>query len=155
MPLSITPSDRLILSWDMFTIVPDSDIPSANGRAMDAETKCRFDVLWDGSQVDVTVTVVSLKVRIGAQQTSELLKHEQGHADLTWLAGLAAGRETLRDMRNAAGIGKKHGARSDKTQISYDDNTEHGTNDAHQTRWNGLLDAAILHKQAQVGHHSL
>jgi len=86
MPLSITPPKRLVLSWDMFSSVSDPDIPNANGRAMDADTECRFKVSWSGSQIDVTITVVALKVRIGAQQTGALLKHEQGHADLTWLA---------------------------------------------------------------------
>jgi hypothetical protein len=155
MPLTITPRNRLVLSWGMFDVVPDTDIPSANGRAMDADTECSFSVSWSGSQVDVTVSTDRLKVRIGAAQTDELLKHEQGHADLCWLAGLAAGREILSGTGNRDNIITRHGTRSQAVQDRYDRNTEHGTHSTHQGRWNRILDAAILHRQTIVDGHAL
>jgi len=58
-------------------------------------------------------------------------------------------------MHNRENIIEKHGNKLKIAQDYYDMNTEHGTNVAQQTRWNNLLDIAILHKQTQVGSHSL
>jgi hypothetical protein len=60
---------------------------------MNADTKCKFDVAWNGSDVTVTVSPDSLRLRIGASETAELLKHEHDHPDI--LTGLATGRAIL------------------------------------------------------------
>ena len=135
MPLSMTPDDRLILSWDMFEGV--SDIRDDEGESMDAFTSCRFDVKWSGNQVDVTVIAVQLKVRVDAVKTAALLKHEQGHADLCWLGGHAAGQAVLKNMRSGEFLVKKHGDLQKKIQSLYDGETEHGTNSQGQGRWQG------------------
>jgi hypothetical protein len=55
----------------------------------------QVDVAWNGSDVTATVSPDSLQVRIGASETAELLKHEQGYSDITFLTGIATGRAIL------------------------------------------------------------
>jgi hypothetical protein len=91
MPVTMSPTTRLVLSWDMFEDV--ATFEPENGQSMDANIKCRFDVAWNGSDVTVTVRPHSLRVSIGASETAELLKHVHDHSDITFLtASRLAGR---------------------------------------------------------------
>lgn len=158
MPVTMKPPQRLVLSWDMFTPVPA--IGARDGQSMNAETTCRFNVDFHGSHVTVTVspdppaeaplTSDGLKVRIGAQQTAELLKHEQGHADIVFLAGLAAGNAIARRQSGYQATIARHEALGAQLQRRYDQQTGHGANKAQQDRWNRLLDTAITLGQTTV-----
>jgi len=59
MSLSIDPPKRLILSKDMFEIVHGN--LASHGRAMDADTECKFDVQWSGHKVEVKAMIVALE----------------------------------------------------------------------------------------------
>lgn len=153
MPVTISPTSRFVLSWDMFDDVPN--IEPANGQSMDADTKCKFDVAWSGDDVTVTVGPDSLRVRIGASKTAELLKHEQGHSDITFLTGLAAGRAIARNSAGSQATIRSHQATGQRVQVRYDGQTEHGRNAAQQSRWNQLLDDAIQHSLTTVDGQAL
>jgi hypothetical protein len=153
MPVTMSPTPRLVLSWDMFEEV--ANIEPENGQSMDADTKCKFDVAWSGNDVTVTVSADSLRVRIGASKTAELLKHEQGHSDITYLTGLAAGRAVARNTSGASAAIRSHQATGGRVQVRYDAQTEHGRNAAQQSRWNQLLDDAIQHGLTTVDGQAL
>lgn len=157
MSLTIMPPDRLVLSWNLFDTASDNDpdLIDKDGNPMDACTRCKFSVTRTGSGVEVEITKAFFKIRMNAQKTSDLLKHEQGHADLAWLASLASGRECLKTKGNDAIISKKHEIRLSKADGSYDVDTKHGTNISSQAHWNHLLNNAIFHKKTQVGIHFL
>lgn len=153
MPVTMNPTTRLILSWDMFDEV--ATIEPENGQSMDADTKCKFDVAWNGSDVTVTVGPDSLRVRIGASETAELLKHEQGHSDITFLTGLATGRAILNNSAGGQTTISTHQTRGQRMQERYDRQTQHGRNATQQQRWNQILDAAIQHAQTVLDGQAL
>lgn len=153
MPVTMSPTPRLVLSWDMFEGV--ASIEPENGQSMDADTKCKFDVAWDGSDVTVTVSPDSLRVRNGAARTAELLKHEQGHSDITYLTGLAAGRAIARNSSGAQATIRSHQANGARVQLRYDRQTDHGRNTTQQNRWNQMLDDAIQHSLTTLDGQAL
>ena len=153
MPVTMNPTTRLVLSWDMFEEV--ATIEPENGQSMDADTKCKFDVSWNGSDVTVTVSPDSLRVRIGASKTAELLKHGQGHSDITFLTGLATGRAILNDSSGGQTTISAHQTRGQRMQERYDRQTQHGRNATQQQRWNQILDAAIQHAQTVLDGQAL
>ena len=153
MPVTMSPTPRLVLSWDMFEGV--ASIEPENGQSMDADTKCKFDVSWDGNDVTVTVSPDVLQVRIGAARTAQLLKHEQGHSDITYLTGLATGRAIARNSSGGQATIGSHQAIGARVQVRYDRQTEHGRNTAQQNRWNQILDDAIQHSLTTVDGQAL
>ncbi|HTI84468.1 MAG TPA: hypothetical protein VL614_28790 [Acetobacteraceae bacterium] len=153
MPVTMSPTPRFVLSWDMFDEVPN--IEPDHGQSMDADTKCKFDVAWNGDDVTVTVGPDSLRVRAGASKTAELLKHEQGHSDITYLTGLATGRAIARNSSGSQATIRSHQVTGQRVQARYDRQTEHGRNSAQQTRWNQLLDDAIQHNLTTVDGQAL
>ena len=153
MPVTMSPTPRFVLSWDMFEEV--ANLEPANGQSMDADTKCKFDVAWNGDDVTVTVGPDSLRVRIGASKTAELLKHEQGHSDITYLTGLAAGRAIARNSSGGQATIRSHQAIGGRVQARYDRQTEHGRNSAQQSRWNQILDDAIQHSLTTLDGQAL
>jgi len=153
MPVTMSPTPRLVLTWDMFEEV--ANIDPENGQSMDADTKCKFDVSWDGNDVTVTVSPDILHVRIGAARTAELLKHEQGHSDITYLTGLATGRAIARNSSGGQATIRSHQATGARVQARYDRQTEHGRNSTQQNRWNQILDDAIQHSITTVDGQAL
>ena len=71
MPVTMSPTPRFVLTWDMFDEVPN--IEPDHGQSMDADTKCKFDVAWNGDDVTVTVGPDSLRVRAGASKTADFV----------------------------------------------------------------------------------
>jgi hypothetical protein len=89
-----------------------------------------------------------------ADQTPELLDHEQGHFDLMLLSAraLAAELETLEadspeDLQSAVtSAHDTHGDRATAVDQVYDTQTDHSRNVAQQRRWRKLIDEALQSK---------
>ncbi len=89
-----------------------------------------------------------------ADQSSELLGHEQGHYNIMILAARAMARDlesletaTVTDLATQMQQTQTtHGTRAQSLQDEYDRQTEHGNNRSQQARW----DAAISQSLAEA-----
>jgi hypothetical protein len=92
-----------------------------------------------------------------AEQTAELLEHEQGHYDLLIVGVRALAREmeslaaaSTRDLgAQVQRVRDTHAARAEAIDAAYDRQTDHSRNGAEQTRWNGLIRAAMANPRAR------
>ena len=141
MPISVYPPYRLVAEKEDYQI--SHDIPTDHGRLMDASTECNAQFEWEGQDVNIKVDFVSQKIRAGATMTDDLLKHEQGHADICFLAAVATGWEITKHPKRGKQIISEHQRRTKVLERLYDRETVHGTNQAHQKKWNQILDNAI------------
>ena len=104
---------------------------------------------------DLTLTVgldrTNTQVVSSAPQTDYLLKHEQGHFDITVLTVRAMARE-LELLRTAsvAALGQqlgivrdRHQQRADALELRYDADTRNAGDTAAQQTWNDAIDAAM------------
>jgi len=148
------------LSWNDF--LPVDSLPDGSGD--DAQTATDMPgldnirpVLGHGkfSMPDLTLTVgldrSQTMVLKTANKTAELLKHEQGHYDITVLTVRALARE-LEQLKagSVAALGQqvnavrsKHQQRADLLEKKYDKDTDHSRNQDEQKAWNDAIDAAM------------
>lgn len=152
-----------LLAWTDFS--PVNALPDGSGE--DAQTATKMSPLsgirpvsaqGSFSLPDLTLTVgldraQTLVVRT-ASKTDALLKHEQGHYDITVLTIRALGRELEQlsvDSPHALGqqvmdAVSKHQKRADALEQKYDDDT-HGSRDQKaQDSWNQAIDATMKGK---------
>ena len=159
MSVTVTVSP-LQLTWNDF--LPVQSLPDASGdEAQTATTMPPLTgiqpVLAQGrfSLPNLTLTVgldrTQTLVISTAQKTADLLKHEQGHFDITVLTvrALAKEMEQLKAGSPSA-LGQqlntllsKHQQRADMIEAKYDKETDHSRDQAAQKRWNDAIDAAM------------
>lgn len=108
--------------------------------------------------IDIRVDRHHTAVLRSASQTATLLKHEQGHHDLFFLAMRAFGKDLeaieaadpddlLHQMQEA---GTLHNGRAQTIDDAYDTRTLHGRNADEQAAWDAAIDAA---KQDPLSTH--
>lgn len=154
-----------LISWPDFTHVP----AKPQGVTEDAEIRLQFPQKYDYDIGKNFVKVTNLSVDIGlaspecwvltSQSTNmDLLKHEQGHYDITALGarefhdkldGMEAANENalkkeIRRIRNA--VQKK----IDTANLNYDDQTKHSLNTQVQLTWNQKIDVAKKNPKGTV-----
>lgn len=95
-----------------------------------------------------------------ADQTDELLRHEQGHYSLLILVTRALARDlealetdSVQDLADAIQEAQtRHDRRAQAVDGAYDTQTDHGRNVQAQARWNTAIDEAMrVPAAAQVG----
>ena len=144
------------IAWPQFQVV--QSLPNTE----DAHTDINFN-LQNGAlrnvkgqfmladRLTLTVTPI-LKVLKTANQTADLLAHEQGHYNIGILVGRAMAREldqlsasTAKDLAKAASdVFDLHRlTRMPAVQSDYDTDTKGSQNATEQTRWNGLIAAGL------------
>lgn len=144
------------LTWNNFTVV------GATTDNHDAYTRPRYNIpqapvrrvnnrfrLAENMRINVTPLA---QVRRGATQTDALLAHEQIHYDLGILAGRAMAREMetleaatqaeLSTAFNTCFVLHKD-TRLGPLQARYDTQTEHGTIEQQQQRWQALISQCL------------
>lgn len=151
------------LSWSDFA--PVNALPDASGEEAQTATKMTplsgiRPVSSQGqfSLPDLTLTVSldraqTLVIRT-AHKTDELLKHEQGHYDITVLTIRALGRELEQlSVDSPHELGQqvmdavsKHQKRADALEQKYEDDTHGSRNQDAQNTWNQAIDAAMKGK---------
>jgi uncharacterized protein DUF922 len=90
-------------------------------------------------------------LRRSVAESSELLRHEQGHYDLVVLAARALAREletassaSASDLsRHVQGAVDEHTARAERLSARYDRETDKSRNAAVQARWSALIEHAL------------
>ncbi len=155
--VSLSPTQ---LSWNDF--LPVDSLPDGSGD--DAQTATTMPelsgirpVMAQGrfSLPDVTLSVTldrtqTLVIKT-AQKTADLLKHEQGHFDITVLTVRALAKE-LEQLKagSPAALGQhmsaalsKHQQRADMLEKKYDHETENSRNQDSQKKWNDAIDSAM------------
>jgi hypothetical protein len=148
------------LSWTDFA--PIDSLPDGSGD--EAQTATTMPPLSGIQPVSVQGKFVlpDLTLKVGldrtqtlvlrsAQQTPELLKHEQGHFDITVLTVRAMAKElealkagspsTLGQQLTA--ILSKHQQRADMLEVKYDKETKGSRDQDAQKTWNQAIDAAM------------
>ena len=148
------------LSWNDF--LPVDSLPDGSGdEAQTAATMSEMNgispVLTNGKFVlpDLTLAVgldrTQTMVIKTANKTADLLKHEQGHFDITVLTvrALAAELEQLK-AGSVPSLGQhlnaarsKHQQRANMITEKYDKETENSRNQALQKTWNDAIDATM------------
>src|SRR5258708_25101242 len=155
--VSVSPTQ---LSWTDFLPVdslPDSSGDEAQTATTMPELSGIHPVLAQGrfSLPDVTLTVgldrSQTMVIKTAQKTADLLKHEQGHFDITVLTVRAFAKEleqlkagspsALGQQMNAAL--SKHQQRANMLEEKYDKETDHSKDQDAQKKWNQAIDSAM------------
>jgi len=155
------------LTWNDFRPVPV--LPDQSDE--DAQTATTLDRLSGirpvSTQGGFSLPDLTLKVHLDraqtmvvrtASKTQDLLKHEQGHYDITVLTVRALAREfeQLRaDSPSALAqqldrIRQLHQDRADALEKKYDNDTNHGTNQRQQDNWNNEIDAAMRSSQVST-----
>ena len=155
MPISVVPNP-VTLAWSNFS--PARSLPNHE----DAHIDPAFDlqnrpIRRVGSQYMLAETAelrVHPRARVlrTANQTADLLAHEQGHYDIGILAArvLARALETLSASSPATLKTLATDAftlhtitRLGPIQVAYDTDTNHSRNAQEQQRWDGLISAAL------------
>lgn len=155
MPITVTPTP-VSLAWSNFSAVR----ALTNGE--DAHIDVGFDLqnkpLRKVGTHWMLAEDIELKVRPQARvlrtanQTADLLAHEQGHYDIGILVGraLAADLQALSEATPAALVKAATAAfdlhrltRMGAIQKAYDDDTKHSQDTKEQARWAGLISAAL------------
>lgn len=149
-------ANPVLLTWPNFRPVQSLK------KGEDAHIDLNFDLQnRDFRKVDgkfmladnLTLTVTpDARVLKSANQTADLLSHEQGHYNIGILVGRAMARE-LEQLSDATPKGLATAAskifdmhrltRMRVVQDDYDTDTDHSQNKTEQTRWDGLIAAAL------------
>lgn len=86
--------------------------------------------------------------------SKELLKHEQGHFDITELhvrkmrREIAQGKFTIKNFnKKVTAIIKKYSRQSDKAQDDYDHQTDHSIIVDQQEKWNKKIETELMESQ--------
>jgi hypothetical protein len=128
------------LNWADFRRVGANAI--AGGDA-EAGGNIRIRASGRGATEVVTITVThTARVESDTVQTSELLRHEQGHLDLV----IIAAHQVKQDIEGGASWASaaRTRMRSNATeQVTYDSETSHGTDAVAQQRWNVTLERLL------------
>jgi predicted secreted Zn-dependent protease len=139
------------------------------GADEDAEIVLKFPQKYDYAIDKNAVTITTLSVDIGmnsplcwvvSSQASnmDLLKHEQGHYDITALgarefhdrlSGLVAKNETELNKKIKS-IRDDVQARIDRANLNYDNQTNHSLNKQVQQTWEQKIDAAKKNPKGTV-----
>lgn len=155
------------ITWDDFTEVEEQ--PAGEHEA--AYTKARWNLSWgfpsgigDYTVANVNITVEMLRDEswvVSGSKTAALLRHEQGHYDITALGARDLHRELPR-LRSPTESGLRTAVRNLENRIKaevaamnvrYDGTsggTNHGQDSAAQTRWNGTIATAISDPDATL-----
>jgi predicted secreted Zn-dependent protease len=149
------------LSWSDFR--PVGALPDGSGE--EAQTSTEMPAMANIKVVasQGKYSLPDLKLMVGlkrsetlvvtsARKTADLLKHEQGHFDITVLTIRALAMELQRlTAPSAALLGQqvealrqKHQRFADAIEEKYDDETEHSRNKAVQDKWNQAIRSALL-----------
>jgi hypothetical protein len=137
MTLVIQPNNLRTLAWKNFQKVRR---PKDDGS--DASTGHQISVSANGKIVTLKLDTANTWVIVG-KETSELLKHEQGHWDIYVLKAEEV-EQKLKSMADSArqtevtAIFEKY----ENIDRQYDDETRHGRATAKQEEWNCKLGAA-------------
>jgi predicted secreted Zn-dependent protease len=159
MSVTVTVSPQK-LSWNDFLSVqslPDSSGDEAQTATTMPALSGIHPVLVHGKFTlpDVTLSVgldrSQTMVISTAQKTADLLKHEQGHFDITVLTvrALAKEMEQLKAGSPAAlgqqlnALLSKHQQRANMIEEKYDKETDHSRDQDAQKTWNDAIDAAM------------
>ena len=155
--VSLSPTQ---LSWNDFLSVdslPDSSGDEAQTATTMSELSGIRPVMAQGrfSLPNLTLTVgldrTQTLVTKTAQKTADLLKHEQGHFDITVLTVRALAKEleqlhagspaALGQQMNAAL--SKHQQRANMLEGKYDKETDHSKDQDAQKKWNQAIESAM------------
>jgi predicted secreted Zn-dependent protease len=150
--MAVTGFDHRV-TWEDFT---ERDSRPA-GETEDAFCKARFRESWGFASDGRNATINSVNVSIAmdsreswvvtSAESDELLRHEQGHFDITALGARdvhrqldGMSRRTERELRAAVAELKRNTQREiDRLNELYDDQTGHGSNRSAQVRWNNRI----------------
>jgi ribosomal protein L21 len=155
--VAVSPSQ---LSWTDFA--PVDSLPDGSGE--EAQTSTTMPPLSGirpvSAQGKFVLPDITLKVGLdrtqtlvirSAQKTPELLKHEQGHFDITVLTVRAMAKE-LEELKvgSPSALGQqvtavlsKHQRRADMIEVKYDKETKGSKDQDAQKTWNQAIDAAM------------
>jgi hypothetical protein len=165
MPITVTPNP-INLTWANFRPVDSSpDLSGDEVAQIHPETSmpdqiqvARNQNVFKLGSFTIGVAPVSADTIVlrSAQQTAELLRHEQGHYDLLILTVRAMARELESASAGSAGdlntrvqaIQKTHADRADKLDKAYDTQTKNGKDAKVQSDWNGWIAAALGNRAA-------
>jgi hypothetical protein len=148
------------LTWNNF--LPVSSLPDSSGD--DAQTATTMSPLTGIQPVSAQgrFSLPNLTLTVGldstqtlvvstAQKTADLLKHEQGHFDITVLTVRALAKE-LEQMKagSTPALGQqvsaavsKHQQRANMIEDKYDKETKNSRDQDAQKNWNQAIDAAM------------
>ena len=156
------------LTWANFRIVDSSPDLSGNEVAqIHPETRMPPNIQVVNNHnlfrlAPFTIGVVPVQqdtiVLRSAQQTADLLRHEQGHYDLLILTVRAMAREFDSLTSGSAGdlssrvqaIQQTHAARAQTLDSTYDTQTRNGADVNQQTSWNQAIAAALGNPMASA-----
>lgn len=141
--------DRLI-TWAEFTTVFSRPSGVNEDAKITADSTVRYRIRRRGnaiSIVDARVTIVTTTVEswvVSNKKTDWLLKHEQGHYDITALGTRALYNElptltadSTRELEvKKTALTQKYQNKIDTCNSKYDNLTNHGLNNAVQDTWN-------------------
>lgn len=165
MPITVAPNP-VNLTWANFQIVDSSPALSGNEVAqIHPETRMPANIQVVNNQnlfrlAPFTIGVVPVPqdtiVLRSAQQTPDLLRHEQGHYDLLILTVRAMARDLDAATAPSAGvlnsrvqaIQQTHATRAQTIDAAYDTQTKNGTDAQQQMSWNQAIAAALGNSQA-------
>lgn len=167
MAISVAPNP-VNLTWANFRIVDSSPDLSGNEVAqIHPETRMPANIQVVNNQnlfrlAPFTIGVVPVPqdtiVLRTAQQTPDLLRHEQGHYDLLILTVKAMARDldaatggSAADLSSRVqAIQQTHATRAQALDAAYDTQTSNGTDVQQQMNWNQTIAAALANPMASA-----
>jgi hypothetical protein len=165
MPITVTPNP-VNLTWANFRAVDSSpDLSGDEVAQIHPQTSMPNQVQVVRNQnvfklgsftIGVAPVTQDTIVLRSAQQTADLLRHEQGHYDLLILTARAMARDLEAVTAGSAGdlntrvqaIQQTHADRADKLDKAYDNQTKNGKDAKVQSDWNGWIAAALGNRAA-------
>lgn len=160
MPITVTPNP-VNLTWANFRPVDSSpDLTGNEVAQVHPETQMPDNIqvvrnqnLFKLAPFNIGVGVVANDTIVlrSAQQTPELLRHEQGHYDLLVLTVRAMARELNAASAGSAAdlssrvqtIQQTHATRAQTIDAAYDTQTRNGQDTQQQSSWNQAIAAAL------------
>ncbi len=160
MPITVAPNP-VNLTWANFRIVDSSPDLSGNEVAqIHPETSMPTNIQVTNTQnlyrlapfvIGVAPVQQDTIVLRSAQQTADLLQHEQGHYNLLILTVKAMARELdALTAGSASALGSRvqaiqqtHATRATAIDAAYDTQTSHGADATQQAAWNTAIAAAM------------
>lgn len=167
MAITVTPNP-VNLTWANFRPVDSSPDLSGNEVAQvhpetvmpDNIQVVRNQNLFKLASFTIGVRVVPQDTIVlrSANQTDDLLRHEQGHYDLLILTVRAMARELNAASAGSAGdlgarvqaIRQTHATRATAIDSAYDTQTRNGQDATQQTNWNNAIAAALGNPNASA-----
>lgn len=150
---------RATADWSQYTAVPTS----RDGKN-DADTLAGMDYQWESDygekglyrvkpiETEIVISGADSWV-VDGQQSDELLRHEQGHADISLLTGYEELRQLLSLRAKSfghlkdliGGVHRRFQQKTDALNIFYDSpqESDHGRNKPKQAEWEAMIDEHI------------